>query len=52
MSECVWNIGEMVLTGDETKYLENNLSVCHSVHQKSRKNWTWIEPGVSLWIGN
>ena len=35
--ECYWE--------DKSKYLEKNLSQCHSVHHKYHLDW----PGIELW---
>jgi hypothetical protein len=35
-----WNDPDM----GRLKYLEENLSQCHSVHQKSHMDWPRIEP--------
>lgn len=39
----MWSIGGMVLIGKLPKYLEKNMSLCHSVRNKSNVNCSMIE---------
>jgi hypothetical protein len=38
----------MILTGKLPKYLEKNMSLCHSVHNKSNVDFSMIETGLQM----
>jgi hypothetical protein len=48
MSEYVWDIGGIKLTGEEPKHSQRNVSQC-GVHHKVRMDWHEFEPGPPPW---
>jgi hypothetical protein len=47
MSELVWRIGRIILTGENFKYADKNVSQYHFVRNNSLINWPKTDPRIS-----